>query len=485
MTVHNAKGLEFGVVAVPDLSRRLLNGNRAPLLAIGREEEPRVGLRLVRLGSPKIDLYDYADLCEEAGEREAEEELRLFHVAATRAREHLILSGVVNPKEGRATKGRPVIERLVDALGVPRDEDATVPVAAPEPRPGLEAEFEASEIAVRVNLPSPERAAELRQLRRRSAGERDLGEGPPPLVERRPPVVPSRPLSYTAISAYEECAYRFYMERVLGLARSESQPRSEGEPSAREERTARGAAVHALLEWSQAHGWVEPSEELVLRHAAAVGVGKGTPSPDTSRQWLDVECPERGSPSPRLAAELLKPVRQWIGSPLRTQISTEATRVRAEVPLLLGVGDTVLRGSIDLLVERDGAPPLVIDYKTDRLGGADPAERAAHYGIQRSIYALAVAEALGASEVEVAYVFLERPEEPAVARLGPAEMTAARTRLERAVARITEPEFPVAPPQQRSWSLCRGCPALRGLCSGPSAAGLGADLEAGGEVVEP
>ena len=49
-----------------------------------------------------------------------------------------------------------------------------------------------------------------------------------------------------------------------------------------------------------------------------------------------------------------------------------ATRVRAEVPILLGVGGTVLRGSIDLLVEREGAPPLVVDYKTDRLDGSEP-----------------------------------------------------------------------------------------------------------------
>ncbi len=452
MTVHNAKGLEFGVVAVPDLARRLLNGNRAPLLAIGREEQPRVGLRLLRLGSPKIDLYDYGDLCEESGEREAEEELRLFHVAATRARQHLILSGVVNPKEGRETKGRAVVERLVEALGVPRDEDASVPVAPPEPRPGLEAEFEASEIAVRVNLPSPERAAELRQLRRESAAERGIGEGPPPLVERRPPIVPSRPLSYTAISAYGDCAYRFYMERVLGLAPNEARPGNEGEPSAREERTARGAAVHALLEWSEANGWAEPSEDLALRHAAAAGLQK--------------------------ADGLLDPVRQWIGSPLREQVSAEATRVRAEVPLLLGIGGTVLRGSIDLLVEREGAPPLVIDYKTDRLDGADPAERAGRYGVQRSIYALAVAEALGASEVEVAYVFLERPEEPATSLLTAEEMATARAELESTIARITEPEFPVAAPEERDWSLCRGCPALRGLCSG-----LGA-VEAGGESVE-
>jgi PD-(D/E)XK nuclease superfamily len=138
------------------------------------------------------------------------------------------------------------------------------------------------------------------------------------------------------------------------------------------------------------------------------------------------------------------------------------------VPLLLGIGDTVLRGSIDLLVERDGGPPLVIDYKTDRLAGADPAERAAHYGVQRSIYALAVAEALGVEEVEVAYVFLERPAEPAVSVLGPEEMAAARDPLEETIARIGRGEFPVADREERNWSLCRGCPALRGLCSGPA-----------------
>jgi len=129
----------------------------------------------------------------------------------------------------------------------------------------------------------------------------------------------------------------------------------------------------------------------------------------------------------------------------------------------------VLRGSIDLLVERDGAPPLVIDYKTDRLSGAAPPERAAHYAVQRSIYALAAAEALGVVEVEVAYVLLERPDAPATTVLGPAEMAAARAELEQTIAQISAGEFPVAPTEERDWVLCRGCPALRGLCSGPEA----------------
>jgi ATP-dependent helicase/nuclease subunit A len=460
MTVHNAKGLEFGVVAVPDLSRSLLAGARPPLLTLGREQPPRVGMQLRRLGSGAVNLFDYAELCEEARERDSEEGLRLFHVAATRARERLILSGVVKPEPGRETKpGTPVVERLVEALGVGRDADSTVAVPPPEPRPGLEATFAPSEISVRVNLPSPERAAKLRATRREAATDRPLGDGPPPLVERHPPIVPSRPLSYTAISAYEECPYRFYMERVLGLGQSErSYPRIPGTntippghevattPSAREERTAQGAAVHALLEWSQANGWSEPSEELARRHAVAAG--------------LD---PEADGP----LAALLDPVRGWLGSTLRERIGSPGARVRAEVPILLSVGGAVLRGSIDLLVEREGQPPLVVDYKTDQLDGSTPEQHAARYETQRSIYALAVAESLSTPEVEVAYVFLECPDEPALTPLGPTEMETGRKQLAATIARISRGEFPVAPEPARSWPLCRGCPALGRLCSGP------------------
>jgi ATP-dependent helicase/nuclease subunit A len=457
MTVHNAKGLEFGVVAVPDLSRSLLAGTRAPVLTLGREQPPRVGLQLRRLGAGSINLYDYAELFEESKRRDAEEGLRLFHVAATRARERLLLSGVVKPEPGRETPGTPVIERIADAFAIDRGEDSALVVPAPEPRPGLEAAFSPSEIAVRVNLPSPERATELRASRRVTTGRRDLGQGPPPLVERKRPVVPSRPLSYTAISAYEECPYRFYLERVLDLGDIDpdlqdldAEPGGESpagsRPSPREERAARGAAVHSLLEWSQAQGWAEPPKDLVREHAAAAGLDAAAAG---------------------LSASLLAPVRGWLGSELRARIAADGARVRAEAPLLLNVADTVLRGSIDLLVEREGAPPLVVDYKTDALGGADPAVRAAAYEVQRTIYALAVAEARDAPEVEVAYVFLERPEEPVLATVGPAEMVAGHARLEETIARIAAGDFPAAPPERRDWSLCRNCPALKGLCSGP------------------
>jgi ATP-dependent exoDNAse (exonuclease V) beta subunit len=482
MTVHNAKGLEFEVVAVPDLARGLLSGGRRPVLALGREQPPHVGLQWRRLGRASVNLYDYGELIEASEARDSEEGLRLFHVAATRARERLILSGVVKPEPAKVPKpGAAVIERIVNAFDLARPVaeppaasvdpaaetggqadapaadpspdgaalDAEVSVPPAEPRPGLDETFPASAIAVHANLPSPERAAELRDLRLDAAAERELGTGTPPLVERKPPIVPSRPLSYTAISAFEECAYRFYMERVLGLPGSVDSVKAvsgEGDegPSAREERSARGAAVHALLEWSLVNGWTEPTADLAGRHALAAGLELGATE----------------------AAELLGPVRDWLGSPLRAEIGA-ADRVRAEVPILLGAGGTVLRGSIDLLVEREGAPPLVVDYKTDRLRGEDPATRASHYEVQRSIYALAAEESLGAEEVEVAYVFLERADSPVRTILTAADMDAGRARIEGAVASISAGNFEPAPEPERTWDLCRGCPALGRLCSGP------------------
>jgi ATP-dependent exoDNAse (exonuclease V) beta subunit len=457
MTVHNAKGLEFGVVAVPDLARSLLAGSRSPLLALGREPEPRVGMQLRRLGAGSIGLYSYAGLCEEAKQRDAEEGLRLFHVAATRARERLILSGVVKPgPSSEARASTPVIERIVDGLGIDREGETSVPLPPPEPRSGLDAGFDPPEIAVRVNLPSPARAAKLTRSRQDDAVERSPGAGPAPLLQRRPPAVPHRPLSYSAISAFEECAYRFYTERVLGLGdrvrvllrypQQNTNSPGEGADSGREERAAHGAAVHSLLEWSQGNGWREPSVELVRRHAMAAGL--------------------TGDP----AESLLDPVRAWLGSELLAErVLPPGATVRAEAPLLLGVAGTVVRGSIDLLVEREGRAPLVIDYKTDRLGDSSPGEHVARYGTQRDSYALAVAESRGAREVEVAYAFLERPGDPVIAMLGPAELETGRTRLAAAIERIGQGDFPPADPAQRTWDLCRGCPALGRTCSGPEA----------------
>jgi ATP-dependent exoDNAse (exonuclease V) beta subunit len=414
MTIHSAKGLEFGVVAIPHLSRGLLPAVRGPALILSREPEaPRVGMQLRRLGARGIDLYAQRELSEDAQARQAEEELRLFHVAATRARERLLLSGVVRPSPpSRDSYGKPVIERIVAAFEIDRERDSTAAVPPPEPRPGLDATFEPTEIAVRVNLPSAERAASLTIVRKEAGPAAEDGEGPAPLVTRRPPRAARRPLSYTAISAHGEGSKEKLIDsdRALRKGASGGQPPSDGG-------AARGRAVHSLLEWSQANGWQEPSAGLLRRIAASA---------------------EEAGDSPLAVEALLDPFRAWLGSRFFAGRIRDAPSTRAEVPLLIEVGDTVLRGSIDLLVEEDGRPPLIVDYKTDRLGDSQVAELASRYEIQQAIYALAVTEARAVDEVELAYVFLERPEEPAVELRGPDELAADRQRLEAEIARVRE-----------------------------------------------
>jgi ATP-dependent helicase/nuclease subunit A len=408
MTIHSAKGLEFDVVAIPHLSRGLLPFSGTPLLTLGREpERPRVGMQLRRLGARGIDLYSQRELYDEAQEREAEEELRLFHVGATRARERLLLSGVVNPApSSQATHGTAVVERIAAAFEIDRERDSTVEIPAPESRPGLNLVFGPSEIVVKVSLPSPGWARGLATVHREPDPTPDPGGGPPPLVGRLSPKAPARPLSYTAI-AHGGSADVIPTDSDVVLREGVGEGSLEGEEAA-----TRGRAVHALLEWSQANEWHEPSAELIGRISASAEVDARS------------ELPTDG---------LLEPFRAWLGSSFFAERVRGAGSSRAEVLILVAVAGTILRGSIDLLVEQPESPPLIVDYKTDNVGGADLADLAARYEIQQSIYALAVAEARSASEVELAYVFLERPEEPVIQVWGVAEIEAGRRKLESAI----------------------------------------------------
>ena len=107
----------------------------------------------------------------------------------------------------------------------------------------------------------------------------------------------------------------------------------------------------------------------------------------------------------------------------------------------------------------------MVDYKSDRIGDADPeALVAASYAGQRRIYALAALRA-GFPAVEVAHVFLERPGEPAVARYAAADAAALEAELQADAAPLLAGDFPVAAVPHRG--LCASCPGRGTLCSYP------------------
>jgi len=93
MTVHAAKGLEFPVVFIVNLSRG--TGNWRDAIRIGAETAEDVSVSVGDFESP-------AD--EDAVGRDLEETKRLLYVALTRARDRLYLGSVV--KDGRFQPGR-------------------------------------------------------------------------------------------------------------------------------------------------------------------------------------------------------------------------------------------------------------------------------------------------------------------------------------------------------------------------------------------
>ncbi len=292
-------------------------------------------------------------------------------------------------------------------------------------------------MSVRLNRPSAEQGRRLAEAALASRPTIAIEPGAPPIVEPRSPVTPRRPLSYSALDSYRRCGYRFYVESVLGLSSLANGGR------APDRNRAFGSAVHELLDWSAKHRWIEPKPALAGRVLAAKGL-----EPEQSLER---------------AQGLL---RGWIESPFRNELSGAASRSGSEVPFKIELAGTLVRGTLDLLVQPRAAPPTVVDYKTDRLDGAAPASHADRYSTQRDLYALAVQRATGAERVRVAYVFLERPDEPVVEELDGEAIDAAGERLEAMVTELAAGRFEVT--ESPDWGLCHDCPARRRLCSAPA-----------------
>lgn len=95
-TIHSAKGLEFPVVVVPELTRQFNMGSSLPKAHFERVDgEPVLGMKAPTATNPFADTATaaYNRVKNHHRRRERAEQRRLLYVAATRTRDHLILSG--------------------------------------------------------------------------------------------------------------------------------------------------------------------------------------------------------------------------------------------------------------------------------------------------------------------------------------------------------------------------------------------------------
>lgn len=359
LSIHQAKGLEWPVVFVPDLAARARSeGARAALDGEGR--------LCAAWYDPAAEAFRTTASLDAARAEDrraaAAESRRLLYVALTRARDHLVLSG---DGPASAEGWRVHVE------------------AAAAARP---------ELLRRIPLEEAGRAGATAG----PAGWSALDEAPeePPPVISAPRLAPPAPrpavrLAVTDLAEYARCPRRHHLSRALGLAEPSGERGGalDDDPA---RATARGTLAHAML------AEVDLSAPPLERRALLAGVA--------ARRGYDPDGPG--------VRRILREVSRFAESPGGRLLATAGAqgRLRREVPFLLrldgepGEPACYLNGAIDALVlpSRRGGPLLVVDYKyaVARPGSAE------RYRFQLLAYAVAAARAHAGAPVEARLQFL-------------------------------------------------------------------------------
>jgi ATP-dependent exoDNAse (exonuclease V) beta subunit len=433
LTIHSAKGLEFKVVVVADAGRDTGGAPSADEILVGADG--RFGFRVVDpMSGQRTGVFGYDDVRAAEEREDRAERLRLYYVAMTRAIDRLIVSGAIDPDTQR-DRDTP-IGWVLTQLGTEELEAAR---AAGEP---VELERGDARFVLRVETHRTTPAVEpVADVDGQLALFAELPAGPPKRGYRLPELVPPpapplhrvRRLSYSALSLFERCSYRYYAERVAGLP--EVRPGRAGEGDGALAATEVGDAAHRLLELVDLRAPVVPDLEQV-------------------RGWY-----------PRVTDEELERIGEFVGNYCRSEVAVRVAALPgagAERPFAFEHDGVLLHGRIDVLW-REGARAFVLDYKTNALGDSTPDEIVEEdYRLQRLVYALACFRA-GADQVEVVYHFVERPDAVVDTTFHRDELPELETELSVAIARINLGEFTPTP----SDFACAGCPALDLVCAGP------------------
>jgi ATP-dependent exoDNAse (exonuclease V) beta subunit len=433
LTIHSAKGLEFKVVVVADAGRDRARPDADEILCL---PDGRLGFRVADPETGKrLTTAEYEAV--RAAEQDAEEaeRRRLYYVAMTRAIDRLIVSGAIGDRGADAATP---IGWVLDRLEATELEEADASV---------EIERGGARVLVRFDRFSPdppavEAAAVVEQLELFEISENGGGalEAPElaPLAEiPAPPLHRVRRLSYSALSLFERCSYRYFAERIVGLRPADVSGSVPGRTGLAA--TEIGDAVHALL------------ERVDLRAPAV---------PDDLDEVVRARYPA-------VTEEELERIRGFVASYCASELGARIASLDGaapELPFAFEHDGVLLHGRIDVL-HRDGTRALVLDYKTNSLAEAEaePEEIVeSDYRLQRLVYALACFRA-GAEEVEVVYHFLERSDAVVSATFTPADVPALESELSAAIDRIQANDFRPTPDE----FVCSDCPALNLVCAGP------------------
>jgi ATP-dependent helicase/nuclease subunit A len=365
MTVHQAKGLEFDIVVLPELEASLVKGGggRKPL-AYRPEGVGPVTHVFPPMSEAERRVFGHIQELRQAREQDrgaaVRDALSTLYVAVSRARYalHMIIAADGDKGPGSARSHASVVREALAG-----------PPSAERPACAGAVLFEAGDPDWHRSAPEAEAPAEPPAA---------VTTGP---IALRPAPRRTRMLARRKPSAEARASIDLQFVLASGSSRSAMD---------------HGTVAHA---WLERMAWIEDGlPEPVALRAVAREVAPHMPDDAVT------------AAAARLADQLAAPAVQAVLSRARYPHGAIA---ETERPFLLREDDVLLEGIIDRLVlVREGGRVVaaeVIDYKTDAVTEADVDERAAHYVPQVHTYRRAVASMYGVqfSAVKGTLVFLQ------------------------------------------------------------------------------
>jgi len=378
LTIHKAKGLEFPVVIVADASAPRSRSQRTGIIErVGGGLELRVGARDAAWATRG---WQEAEAREQG--RDIAEERRLWYVAATRARDHLVIPVLPQTKGSAEAEPWKLTEGLLPGSHIPPDG------CEPWPEPSRR------ESKVFVYYPSSPPAH------------------PVPLVPPTGPVFTSIASQPAALRAYQE----WEAERRVVLTKG---------------RQGGGVgAVTTLAEAAVPHGRsTAPGQAMSpATHQARLRLGRAV---HEVLRGMDDRAAARALSRLWTAAEqeeALQLVRNVLASPLLVR-ARAATERFTEAPFVLHHQGRLLEGVIDLVFIENGGW-VIVDFKTDVVTPGETAARAAGYRPQLCLYAFALEHITGRA-VNALIVFFARSQQTVTFPWGESERAVAEAALTR------------------------------------------------------
>ena len=342
MTIHQAKGLEFPVVLVPDAGASpRLNAGR---ILFGDDDLLAISFKDPDTGKTRKP-GDYLRLNAEHRQREMAEHVRLLYVAATRAEDHLVFSGSLESmkKDSWLVSLAEFQSERPDLLGLEEPVESGI----------SEPELSLPEADLTENLPEP--GPEAGRIVRRVFDR--------PQVQARTVTV-----NVTGLAQYLTCPRRYYLENVLGLTDNGTGGAGEG-PS--QDPRIKGTVFHYLMETVDLGAPFDL--EMQTRYARQRAAEEG----------LDLD--------PSASEDLAGRVLEFLESPWgKDLLKAQAAKrlVRRESNIWLRIEPSlILTGEMDLFYVRPDGLARVIDYKYSAV------KETGRYESQLKTYALALVKA--------------------------------------------------------------------------------------------